>query len=144
LGLTTNITKNEFIEFTEENYREELSGNIKTPLEIVEMSENNWGGGTKNAFQKMNDKSGRKEDIFKTKKTLTDPSIIVKAVEYNNRNVYAKVFDDLSRGGKERKIFAVIVDNRIVISNYNINHLRIREFVDKFITSPESLVWFKK
>ena len=64
LGL--NITKNEIIDFTKENYEKELGGEIQTPLGNVKMSNSNWGGGTKNAFQKMNDKIGRKEDLFKT------------------------------------------------------------------------------
>jgi hypothetical protein len=142
LGL--NITKNQIILFTEENYKRELGGDIKTPVEVAKMSETNWAGGTEGAFQKMNDKSGRQEDIFKVKTTLTDPSIIIKTANYNNRNLYAKVFDDSSFGGKERQVFSVIVDNGSVISNYNRDHLRIREFVNKFILSPENLIWSKR
>jgi hypothetical protein len=45
-ALGSNITKNQIIAFTKENYQRELSGNIQTPIEIVKMSEINWAGGT--------------------------------------------------------------------------------------------------
>ena len=143
-ALSQNIVENTVIEFTEENYRKELGGEIDTPLGKVKMSINNWGGGTKNSFQKMNDKAGRQDDIFKTKETLIGPSIIIKILDFENRYMYAKVFDDSALGGKERQIFYSIVDNNTVITNFNREHLRIRDFVKKFITSPKNLHWYKR
>jgi hypothetical protein len=142
VSLGQNITKNQIITFTEENYRNELGGEIVTPIGNVKMSDSNWGRGTENSFQKMDDKS-RQDNIFKTKQSLTDPSIIIKVKGYTDRYIYAKVFDDSSLAGKERQVFYSVVDNGLVISNFNRDHLRIRDFTGRYITSPESLIWLK-
>ena len=75
---------------------------------------------------------------------MINPSIIIKVDGYTKRYIYAKVFDDSSLGGKERQVFYVIVDDEIVISNFNRDHLRIRNFVKKFIKSSENLFWYKQ
>jgi hypothetical protein len=144
LGSPANIIKNEAMEFTEENYRKELGGEISTPLGNVKMSEDNWGGGAKNSFQKMSDKPNRKKDIFKARWALEDPSIIIKLSDFQDRYMYAKVFDDADLGGKERQVFYAIVDNSAVIRDFNRERLRIRNFVGKYIASPENLFWHKK
>jgi hypothetical protein len=119
---------------------------LNTPIGNVVMGQNVYKGG--DVFEKMkaktNEKHNRENDIFKIRTTLTKPSIILRTLRYKNGLIYAKVFNDTETGGKGRQVFSVIVVEGDVISSYNEDHARIRDFVDSNITSPEHLIWPQK
>lgn len=80
-----------------------MGGEAPAPLGGAKAPENDWGGGAKNSFQKMSDKPDRKKGVFKTRKALEDPSIIIRPSGFQDRRMYAKAFGEADLGGKERR-----------------------------------------